>query len=535
MAELSTDTIRTLMNTYCQDLTVEQKKPVRTVLRGKNVFISGGAGTGKSYVLTAMIEALKGAGKNVVVCAPTGVAALNIGGVTLHKVFNLKAEICINSNGKLITHAPKVIQSADVVIIDEISMVRIDLFDSVISGIKKAERKTGKKIQVVVCGDFFQLAPVIQSNSKDRDILERYYGRDIGLAFAFQGDEWANCHFTSFTLTRSFRQDNNSEFLENLNKIRIGDVSAISYFNSHANPYTIKNAPHLAFSNINVNRINAECLRKIPGETITLKAEYLGDATPGTDIPDEIVVKKGARVILTINDRYDHPDVCSLKYQCGLIKKEDPEPFFQNGTVAQISEYYGEDNLCLNIDEKPQILLHRHTYPVYAYKVNSSGKIEREQIGAIKQYPVQLGYAITIHKAQGQTYSAINLDPSTYDRAVSGLIYVALSRIRSIEGLHLSRNLHADDIYVHQDVLDFYQGKFKRQKGRPRKYIDSKVVSVPVELKKHIVHEIVMNAPLPMNNVSMKKSGKRAKIRVPTNLLEHVKTEMREWRKNVSK
>ena len=533
--DLSTDEIRMLMSTYCHDLSVEQKKPVRAVLRGNNIFLTGGAGTGKTYVLKALNQALQGAFLNVVVCAPTGIAALNIGGVTIHNVFNLNANICINDNNKLIIHAPKVIQAADVIIIDEISMVRMDLFDAVVAGIRKAEKKKNKKIQVVVCGDFCQLPPVINNNAGDRKLLEQYYNRDIGLGFAFQGNEWNKCNFKIYTLTKSFRQKD-SEFLENLNKLRIGDSTAIPYFNAFSSQRPFWDAPYLSFTNSKAKQINQDNLNQLAGESISLQATYTGDANINSvDIPNEIRVKIGARVILSINDNYNHPDARSVEYEYRIIKYEYREPFYLNGTWATVVDYYGDDALCLDIDNGQRILLSRHAYPVYTYLINPSGQIQRKLIGKVQQYPIQLGYATTIHKSQGQTYSAVNVDPSTYGRSVSGLIYVALSRVKSIDGLHLMRYLHPTDLFLHPDVLDFYAGKFARKQGRPRKYSDSKVVSVPVELEKHVKKEIEKNTPLPMHHVSHKKTGKRVSIRVPDNLLPHVKDEIIKWRKELKK
>ena len=146
----------------------EQKKAYEIIMSGKDAFITGGAGTGKSYLLNKIISDLKHIGKQVIVCAPTGMAALNINGATIHRTFGYGKEPCITGKFKLVIRAPKVIRSADVIIIDEISMCRMDMMDSIIASVDKAMEKSGHHIQLVVAGDFCQLPPILPEKSSDR-------------------------------------------------------------------------------------------------------------------------------------------------------------------------------------------------------------------------------------------------------------------------------------------------------------------------------------------------------------------------------
>lgn len=175
------------MPTTALNLTTDQQKALDAVSSGRNVFITGGAGTGKSYLLRAIVYSLMSAGKNVVVCAPTGIAATNVGGMTIHTTFNFNSSALIQPKRKKpIQRVTSPIKGADVIIIDEISMCRLDVFEAVVSSIMKAESVSGIHKQIVVMGDFYQLPPVIDGGQFDRQILTDYYGPSLGHGYAFQ-------------------------------------------------------------------------------------------------------------------------------------------------------------------------------------------------------------------------------------------------------------------------------------------------------------------------------------------------------------
>ena len=219
-------------------LTHRQKNALLHIRRGKDVFVTGGAGTGKSAVLCEAERELTQAGKNVIIMAPTGIAALNVGGVTIHSFFGFPSGPCINFGGSTrqayaTERAPEALRLADTIIIDEISMVRADLMDAIISSIRKAERLSGRPKQLVVVGDFYQLPPVVRTDTGDAQLLKTYYGRPMDFAYAFQGREWQTIKFHTIILDTIVRQQDLS-FVEALNGLRVGDREVLDYLNAHA-------------------------------------------------------------------------------------------------------------------------------------------------------------------------------------------------------------------------------------------------------------------------------------------------------------
>lgn len=181
----------------------EQQKAFDTVMSGVNCFITGGAGTGKTYLTKAFVSAMQDRGKNVMVVAPTGVAASAVGGVTIHRGFGLPATVCINE--KTMTSKVRVskpLSTADAVVIDEVSMVRMDLFDSIMASVRKAGSKAGKHIQVIAVGDFCQLPPILRNTHGERKLIETFYKRQIETPYAFLGNEWRNAGQLYVSLSR---------------------------------------------------------------------------------------------------------------------------------------------------------------------------------------------------------------------------------------------------------------------------------------------------------------------------------------------
>ena len=223
-----------------------QKQALKLLESGKNIFLSGEGGSGKSYVLNYFLE--KNAHKNILVTAPTGIAAININGSTLHRVFKVPIEPISPQKYPLKTN--ETIQKADIIVIDEISMCRFDCFEYVAKSIKLAEQEAQEKEnqkaqqlgieptklpekQVIVVGDFFQLPPVI--TDKDRPILENYWKNiiNVGDGFAFQSPMWKKFNFVPIILTEQMRQKGNIDFVTKLNQIRKGDKSALNWFNEN--------------------------------------------------------------------------------------------------------------------------------------------------------------------------------------------------------------------------------------------------------------------------------------------------------------
>lgn len=224
-------------------LTNGQQKVFDLVKDGHNVYLTGLGGTGKSYVLNKIIEWAGKAGKNVIVCAPTGIAALNIGGSTIHRALDINPNKTLQMNPYPTIKDGSPIPECDLMIVDEISMCRMDLFDYLSSVLFKAARireKEGKpRCQLVVVGDFCQLPPVVQKS--ERPILEQKYGFDVGGAYAFMGKYWNKWTFKSVELTEAIRQ-RDSDFVAALNACRVGDTRGVHWITEHSSKHPIDNA-----------------------------------------------------------------------------------------------------------------------------------------------------------------------------------------------------------------------------------------------------------------------------------------------------
>lgn len=422
-----------------------QKKALDRIMSGADTFVTGGAGTGKSMVAVEAIRELESQGKNVVVCAPTGIAAMNIGGTTIHKAFGFKTGPCIAEKTlKLTVRAPKLIKMADIILIDEISMCRMDMMDAVCASIKRAEELTSHRIQRVVFGDFCQLPPVLVEGSGERELLEEYYGRSVGQAFAFQAPGWKDCHFNPVVLNEVVRQKDEG-FIRNLNSLRIGDVSAIPYFNTFASFNGGSSAVRLYARNEDVDNINERELNRLRGDTGIFSPIYYGDMSVAPDKTNPVYLKKGACVIVTTN-------------QGEAVDREKPYTL-HNGCIGTVVDFSSDatdptgDYVVVVLADGSEYLIFRQIQDVYTHRTDSEGHVRRQVACQISYMPVKLAYAMTIHRSQGQTFDSVELDPSC---RISGQTYVGLSRVRTIDGLKLTRKLTAKDVYLAPIVKEFY-------------------------------------------------------------------------------
>lgn len=409
-----------------------------TLVDGRNVFLTGDAGTGKSYVLQNYLKHCKKNGLDVLVTAPTGIAALNIDGVTLHRAF--KAPI-----GPIIQPLKSVsslLKNADAVVIDEISMCRRDLFEFVIGQImyaNKIRRKNGiKDIQIIVTGDFFQLPPVIVG--EERMVLTEHYGEDIGYGFAFQSPMWKACNFVCILLNEVVRQSD-KEAIDNLNGVRRGKINCLSYFTRHAAKSEIENAILLCGTNKAVKEKNELELNNIQEKEIQYNAIIEGEVKDSDKMTDDVLrLKVGARVMTIINDMEDR---------------------FRNGSFGTILDL-GENKIIVEMDDGQTVELERYRWSIKGYSlkevVNDNGekknKLEIDEIGSFEQFPLKLAYAITIHKSQGQTYDAVNLNPYCWD---CGQLYVALSRVKDVHKLYITKPLLSKYLVTSLEVVAFYK------------------------------------------------------------------------------
>lgn len=436
---------------YIMELTTEQQKAKNLILNGTNVFLTGDAGTGKSYILKQVINTLPP--DDTVVCAPTGVAAVNIHGITIHRLLELNPDKdIINLHPE---HVPNKLEKAKTVIVDEISMCRSDLFIWLSETLKLAEIKFKHPIQLVVVGDFYQLPPVLATPAE-----KEYFAN--GKVYAFNTAEWKSWHFQPVVLHQVIRQTN-AEFSKALNSIRKGNTKYIHYLNSKSTKNRINNAITLVSTNKEANAINLKKVSSLEGGCKIYNSQISGQINDqDKPTPDKIKLKVGALVVFTANAS---------------------DNTYSNGTLATVTQL-SADYIKVKIENSSEeITVFPFTWTIYDYRLikeDNQRKIKKIQIGEYQQLPVKLGYAITIHKSQGQTYSAANIAPAGW---LPGLLYVALSGVKDIKQLHLLHKIEPNMVNADPTVRNFYQHLEWLSK---KNYDNSITMKIPMMLKKEI-------------------------------------------------
>lgn len=405
-------------------LTEKQSEALDILNTGCNAFITGGAGTGKSYLLRQYIAGV--GNKKVMLCAPTGIAAINIGGSTLHRVFF--APTGPISPGAYQEHPSAALNRADIIVIDEISMCRLDLFEYVMRTIMNLD--ASKKRQIIVVGDFYQLPPVSTDNEKD--FLKKYWDiSDLRRGYAFQSPLWEELEFKGIVLTEVVRQDDKT-FIDNLNMIRRGIPKAVDWFNENSAKDEIQDAIYLCGTNIEADRINSEYTKKLYAEGRAYHASIEGSINQDDKPTDEVLeLKLGMQVMTVANN-----------------EKEG----YRNGTIGVV-EALNDDNIDVRLSDGSLICVREKSWDIYDYEVVGD-ELEKKVVGRFTQLPVKIAYAITIHKSQGQTYDKVNISPKCFE---DGQLYVALSRVTHVEGMHLMSRMHRYDLKTSDDVKFFYR------------------------------------------------------------------------------
>ena len=431
-----------------EGLTPGQRIALTAMESGEDVFVTGGAGTGKSFV----IEQFVSRHDNVLLAAPTGLAAKHIGGRTLHSLFRRdtgvqKPVTNLNTTQAFIDEIGplnyKLLKTASTLIIDEISMVRQDMFDYVMS-FMQAFKKVHHHIQIIVVGDFYQLAPVVDKDLED--IWKEYYPENVA-GYSFKSPFWK---FRMVQLTEIVRQSDKT-FADVLNQIRLGEQSGIDWINEHSCKDMLKKGITLCPTKDEVRKINSDHLHTLDGELTQIKTEveaedkvWLGNIRRDMCVEDVLGIKPKARVMILIND-----------------KENTSEPRYHNGSMGEIVSI-SDRNIVVKLDDGNTIALEKNkwttTIPEVVERKDEKGQkknvIMQREVGHYTQFPIKLAWAATIHKSQGQTYDECNIKGNKAFGA--GQIYVALSRARRIDKLHLQEPLNTKTVLVSEEVKDFY-------------------------------------------------------------------------------
>lgn len=389
-------------------LTVGQQEFLNMVAAGENIFLTGNAGTGKSHVVKQAIDLLVGMGKKVIAAAPTGIAANNIDGQTIHSLFKLNPYGILDyEECRFLTGGNRdVLRRAEVIVFDEVSMLRPDILDAVHWTLKKNGLDGLDARQIIFVGDMAQLPPILDDN--ERTVLYRTYD---GETFEY-ARIYRKLNVKTVELKEVVRQTD-VDFINALNVVRSGGRD--EYFKQfvHAHPNGIILAPH----NTTVRLYNNLGLRQQPGEEFVFTAKIDGMAKPQDfHLEQEIRVKNGCKVMYLVNSK-DNP--------------------LRNGTLGMFVShngcYYirvGEIDYAL----APVVIAKKK----YVYN-SEEDKIELQEVGSIEQYPIKLAYALTIHKAQGLTFDEVTVD-LRQPCFQKGQMYVALSRVTGPAGLRIITN-----------------------------------------------------------------------------------------------
>lgn len=370
-----------------------QERLLDAILNGNhNILLSGVAGSGKSYILMKAIEQLEASGKSVAVCAATGMAASHFSyASTFHRFFNMDPDGYIFKEGDAMAE----LAGYDVVFVDEASMLKASHMDRAIDLLRETKKRYHKAPRLVLCFDIMQLPPV-------------------NGGYFFEARNFGYLRFECHYLTESMRQNGNIPFTRALNFIRIGEniSRCCRYLNAMCSHEEDRDTVYLYARRWKADEKNREILRNLPGEEISL---------------GNLVAKVGCEVIITENSRHDN----SNQYFNG-----------QRGVLEQVQQ----NRVCVRTRDGLVWLYKK-------YLCDSEGHMIFGDDGQpLRGYPLSLAYAITIHKSQGMTLDAANIDPDCF---ADGQLYVALSRVRSIGGVHLLGNIRESDCKVSDSALAF--------------------------------------------------------------------------------
>jgi hypothetical protein len=418
---------------------------------GRHIFLTGKAGTGKTTFLKYIRENCP---KQMAVVAPTGVAAINAGGVTIHSFFQLpispfipeaggfnnKNEEVVNAHsllGRLRMNAQKkqILQELELLVIDEISMVRCDTLDAIDTVLRHVRHRQGERfggVQVLFIGDMFQLPPV--ARGQEWNLLEAYYNSPYFFDSRVMKEDPPLC----IEFNKIYRQTE-EKFIRVLNQIRNNELDAEgrqilkdrylpSFHETEPEGYIV-----LTTHNEKARSLNGSRLSKLKGELFSYEAEIRNEFAESAYPADAVLqLKTGAQV---------------------MFIKNDPEKKFFNGRIGVVTELK-KDSITVQCDEDDLIEVKKERWENIRYAVNkASRQLEEEVLGSFIQYPLRLAWAITIHKSQGLTFQKAIIDAGA--AFASGQVYVALSRCTSIEGMVLQTEIRTNSLLSDKRIVQF--------------------------------------------------------------------------------
>lgn len=415
----------------------------------RSVFLTGKAGTGKTTFLNNFV---KNTHKKHIIVAPTGIAAINAGGVTIHSLFAIPSRtfvpttepvdpnLAMNIN-ELFPHFKyrkeklDLFREIELIIIDEVSMLRADLLDMMDHSLRRVRRNQLPfgGVQLLLIGDLYQLPPVVRDDSER--ILSKYYETP----FFFSAKALQNVRLITIELATVYRQQD-EEFLEILDAVRHADFHELDFekLNSRYDPdFEPENETyiHLCSHNRIADHINQKKLRELDGDSQFYKASVIGEFKE-TQYPIEetLELKVGSQIMFIRND-------------------SSPEKNFYNGKLAEIS-YLDEETIKAVLDEsKREIIVTTEVWEQKKYTLDADKNIKTEVLGSFEQYPIRLAWAVTIHKSQGLTFDRVIIDAGR--SFASGQVYVALSRCRTLNGIVLKSEISQNAIFKDHRIEDF--------------------------------------------------------------------------------